>query len=680
MPSKLKAPLTKAVDDMAVNELSQQFQYYDGAVREAEQAFGERNNPQNAQTLYDAYATMDQFLFEVNENKTDFYARNKLDETVGRLEAARLGVLTGYGGIKRNDEVEDRFEEFKRLAREYQERERLEAEKRKQKAVEVAIERAEEERLKKEEEDRQKRVEDEHRELAKKKVAAAETGSRSPGADHQPQGHTVVTVPPTPPSSVHESGRDHALANTPSTSTGSVNVEGEWRTAHSVHQADLAGGGSSVQSMSESGSDRDDEVSSSARSSSDASILYDAQGHPRTAATGGVTPERRVISSRSSSDSSSSHDSDEFDAFDEMSAETRSSQLRAGALEAVPREPGQHQKEWHSTVRSEALDEMHKSLDGSTVDEDEHHDEYVRRGHGFPAPQESSMDFDQGEPIRVFSVPGEGRNYVEGAMRDFLSSQYQGPEEAFSNMSVSELRGRLNDKHSDVVDALSAQIEKDYREKKLKPIEGRAAPSIPVHGQAEPDEVTTYTFKGRTLTQTEHQADGKISFSAEPGLNAVVRIQRRDRLGELIEAFDTVEYKNGQVAALVMGKGGESRLADIVLMRSQIKKRGGVEFGGVEDEPELPLGASRRVNEERVRDGVSTDKEQRTIPLSAADGRDSDSQVESMAKARAEADIAVHKRPRNLGLAEEGDFAVLRSAPSTPGVRSINKRGGAQIK
>ena len=544
--------------------------------------------------------------------------------------------------------------------------------------------RVEESRVKKAEEERLRKAEDERKALEEKRATAAETGSRPPGAEPQQQGHTAVPIPSTPPSSVYERRRDYTAVPIPSTPPSSVYERGRDYTAvpipstkaSSVHEDDLTRRVSSVQSVREPGrlSDHnsvdDDGLSSSSRSSSDSSSLYKAQGHAGAAAGGGTT-ERRIVPSSSSSGAFSSRDSEEFNDVERVE-DTNSSQLRADDLDAVQRDPGKHHEEWHSRVQRQDLDEVHKSLGGSAVDEEEHHTEYGRGDHEFPAPQESSMDFDQ-EPIRVFSISGEGRNYVEGAMRDFLSSQYHGSEEAFRNMSVSELKGRLNDKHSDVVDALSAQIERDYREKKLKPIEGRAAPSIPVQGQTEPDEVTTYTFKGRTLTQTEHQADGKISFSAEPGLNAVVRIQRRDRSGELIEAFDTVEYKNGQVAALVMGKGGESRLADIGLMRSQIQKRGGVEFG-VEDKQDLPLEPSRISTEASVRESMSTEQEKRTIPSSTAAGGGADFEAKKMAKA--EADVSVlRKRPANLGFSEGGDFSVFRAAPSTPSVASSKKKG-----
>ena len=141
--------------------------------------------------------------------------------------------------------------------------------------------------------------------------------------------------------------------------------------------------------------------------------------------------------------------------------------------------------------------------------------------------------------VKVFSVPGGNKGYLDKVI-----------DEHSLDLSTG---GKLSqDKYQEFVGLISKVMEADFKRGVLKTIEPEPTR----------DNVSIYNINGKTLTEIENP-NGTISFKPEDGLNGVVRVQRKDGNGDLIEAYDTIEYQNGKVSKLVVGGEGISRLGDI---------------------------------------------------------------------------------------------------------------------
>lgn len=540
MPKKTEQEILEMqVDEMNAEELEAKFSTLERLRREVQ--------VKDRQTRYDIYSAEAEFFLEVAEADLPDHARfmegHRHDFIRAADEAKRLsqkagvepnvklhGILDDFFENERLDHEqrvhEQRVQEAEERKRVEEERKRLEAEARERRAVEVAAKRSETASL--------------------QSGAARDIDESSVASSSRPPSHTAVAMPTT----VAEQAAQHRR-----TASEEPVIPGE-------HQAGLR--------------------------------MPEARDHT-------------AVNMPPSSSSSSSRDSESVvDPLEAQGDKLPGEHAHVGpklTAEELARRQLDDKRELGEAVRQrlvsedshssgeQTLEEMRRSLEGS-VDEDARTggEELGHREQRVVERPTTSADLDQGDPVRVFSVPGSGGNYVENSMRDFLAEKHQtrdGADEFFKRMSVSELKGHLGSiEHQEVVSSLSRKIDDDLRRGKLEP--------VPV--AEEVGEVTTYKFKGKALTQTEK--GDKISFAAEEGLNAVVRIQRQDEHGDLLDSFDTIEYKNGQVAALVMGQGGKTRLDDIGLkeMRKQVDK--GIKIMGTLPEEEVE---AKREQEEKLR-------------------------------------------------------------------------------
>jgi hypothetical protein len=148
--------------------------------------------------------------------------------------------------------------------------------------------------------------------------------------------------------------------------------------------------------------------------------------------------------------------------------------------------------------------------------------------------------------IRVFSVPGGKKGYLDNVM-----------EEHFREMPQQHLKLSPSDDMK-FAGAVNQRMAEDLKKGVLKNIEPE--PVTP--------KISKYNIKGHILEEIEND-NGTIDFKPEPGLNGVVRVQRRNEKGSLIDAYDTIEYQEGKVSRLIISSQGFTRLGDIGLLKEK---------------------------------------------------------------------------------------------------------------
>jgi hypothetical protein len=148
--------------------------------------------------------------------------------------------------------------------------------------------------------------------------------------------------------------------------------------------------------------------------------------------------------------------------------------------------------------------------------------------------------------VKVFTVPGGKNGYLDKIIQDHFEGDYQG------NIKLNK------EEYQTFSSGIHERMSNDFQNGVLKVVE-----PVPVN-----QKISQYNIKGKTLEEIEN-ADGTINFKAEEGLNGVVRVQRRDQKGELIAAYDTIEYQDGKVSRLIVGGEGLSRLGDIGLPKER---------------------------------------------------------------------------------------------------------------
>ncbi len=180
--------------------------------------------------------------------------------------------------------------------------------------------------------------------------------------------------------------------------------------------------------------------------------------------------------------------------------------------------------------------------------------------------------------IKVFSVPGGKQGYLDHVIED----HFEGIPQQHLKLSQSE--------YNNFVGAVDQRMGEDLKTGVLKNIEPE--PVTP--------KISKYNIKGHTLEEIEND-DGTLDFKPEAGLSGVVRVQRRDKSGALIDAYDTIEYQEGKVSRLIVGGEGLSRLGDIGLP----KERGVLVAGEMSPEEQAKFASmsARTAREEGPRQG-----------------------------------------------------------------------------
>lgn len=165
------------------------------------------------------------------------------------------------------------------------------------------------------------------------------------------------------------------------------------------------------------------------------------------------------------------------------------------------------------------------------------------------------------QEIRVFSG-GDG-TFLNQAMFDHFGISSESTYEEKSK----QLRDQIKDdtleaeKKRELYEVLRNKVDGALKSGHLKDITPDPHPTN--------EDSVSYKIGESSLDQTELDG-GMFKFSPDGKFTGVLRVERRDKDGELIpHSADIIEYKNGKPVSVIPGPEGETRVADFGLIAQQ---------------------------------------------------------------------------------------------------------------